>query len=122
LDLRFSDGGVKAFVPPEAVKDTLVLIGAADTRVVPWRGKRIERLAGMGDMEILGFYNSQIDGFAALYSQACGFRRERGKFCRILRMSFLHTMAAARRSTVRRVAKELGAGGGLRVGDCVLKA
>jgi hypothetical protein len=110
-DFKYSNGGLKALVPEKAVPQLLKNLDAAIITSNSWRGKRVDRLLGKSDEEILGFYNSSIESFFKFYSQAGNVSSVGKKLCRIMKMSFLHTMAASRNKTLKQVGKEL------RIGD-----
>ncbi|MDR2751372.1 MAG: hypothetical protein LBC41_11985 [Clostridiales bacterium] len=104
--------GLQVLIPEAEVKDTLKRHGTANFSRIPWRGKTVDSLLRMTDIEILLTYNSWLEAFRLKHLQADNAKEELGKLRRILRMSMLHTLAAASDSTVKSVEREMRLPGG----------
>ena len=75
-----------------------------------WRGKSRNRLIRLSELEILMTYNSEVRGFMNYYALADNLASVASSILWLTTTSFMKTLAAKRRSTVKRVARSLKRG------------
>ena len=75
-----------------------------------WRGASRGKLYNLSELEILKIYNSEIRGFLNYYALADNFGQLASRILWVTTSSFFRTLAAKRRSTLKRVARSLKRG------------
>jgi len=75
-----------------------------------WQGKHRSKLLNLSELEILMTYNAEVRGFLDYYSLADNLKDAAGRVLWITQKSFFRTLAAKRKSSVKKVVKSLKKG------------
>jgi len=75
-----------------------------------WRGERRKELLRYSELEILMIYNAEIRGFLGYYALANNFTTVASRILWMTTTSFLKTLAAKHKSTIKKVAKRIKKG------------